>query len=57
MMNQQMQEIPHVDYPYEVSPDPIDQPEVEITTPHPVPDSPGAEMPKQASNPIGFTAK
>lgn len=48
-------EIPIVDLPLEVSP--INQPEVEITNPHPVHNDPGAQSNKTNSNPIGFTAK
>ncbi len=55
MNNHQQQEIPQVDFPNEVSP--VDQPEVEIINPHPAPNEPGAGLPMQALNPIGFTVK
>lgn len=55
MSNGQQQEIPLVDYPNEVSP--VDQPEVEIITPHPTPSEPEAVSTQQGSNPIGFSVK
>lgn len=55
MNDYQHPEIPQVDFPYEVTP--LDQPEVEITSPHPTPNSPGAEIPAPSTKPIGFTAK
>jgi hypothetical protein len=55
MINEQFQEIPQVDVPFEVSP--VEMPEVEIAAPHPSPNSPGAGAPMKASHPIGFTAK
>lgn len=51
----QQPEIPQVDFPSEVSP--VDQPEVEITTPHPEPSEPGAGPSNQIANPIGFNVK
>ena len=55
MINDQPLEIPMIDVPFEVSP--VDLPEVEITTPHPVHDEPGANLHKATSTAIGFTAK